>query len=448
VKSAFDVLSGLYQAAGDNDYIGEPVSQLQHALEAAALAQSACDDEELILAALLHDVGHLCFPDASSMGQVGVLDHEGLGADYLLSLGFSHRMVNLVGGHVSAKRYLVTTTPGYQQKLSEASQTTLGYQGGLMSAQEVAAFEAHPDRGAMLQLRAWDEAAKSGKSVPNFSHYSNMIVRLSGERRLTAEQLESFSRDGYLHLENQIPDVTTSRLSEIVFELERWPETPGKWMKYFEGGSKGKRLLCRIENFLDYESTLDALVNGPWMIGLISQLMAEPAVLFKEKINFKLPGAGGFAPHQDAPAFTSFGHDYHITLMLSFDASTPENGCLEVAKGSWKKQNLEMNPDKTLSDGIVADLNWQNVPTRAGDILLFGSYIPHRSGVNQTKSPRRALYATYNPRAGGVVRERYFTEKRRVFPPDVERVPGKDYGDSGIFNVGNPVATGEKSCEL
>lgn len=439
--SASRILKEIYNRAETAEYIGESLSQLDHALQSAALAEHG-QDEELVLAALLHDVGHICDTEAPSMGDVGVLEHEFLGAEFLTGLGFSKRVVELVAGHVDAKRYLVATQPLYEEKMSAASRTTLSYQGGKMNPEEVAKFEGKAHFRDVLKLRAWDEAAKGDVSVPDFSNYQFMIDDHVANQKLTEEEVDQFHQQGFLHLKDRFSSLFLERLRDTVGSLESLPETPQKWMKYFETGSNGERLLCRIENFLDYQSTLSSLVNGPLMTGWVSQLMGQEAVLFKEKINFKLPGAEGFKPHQDAPAFTTFGHSYHITLMLSFDASTARNGCLELVPGRWRKDILQMRADKTLSDDVSESLSWQTVPTEPGDILLFGSYLPHRSGANGSTSSRRALYATYNHAVEGDVRDQYFAEKRRVFPPDIERVEGHDYGDSGVFNVGNPVSSG------
>ena len=119
-------------------------------------------------------------------------------------------------------------------------------------------------------------------------------------------------------------------------DLAARPETPGKWMKYFEAPLHDPegRQLCRVENFLEYHAGFDRLLRGERILGILSELMGEPAVLFKEKINFKLPGGNGFLAHQDAPAFSSFGQHYHVTMSVSVDRSTPENGCLQVAPKS------------------------------------------------------------------------------------------------------------------
>jgi putative nucleotidyltransferase with HDIG domain len=445
VQAAIKILTNLFKLAAIADYVGEPVSQSEHALQAAALA-STSGDVELMLAALFHDVGHLCFPDAEQMDNVGTLEHEMLGAEYLTALGFSRRVTNLVAGHVDAKRYLVATNQVYSDKLSDASRQTLGFQGGAMSVVEAEKFKQNPNYNDLLKLRAWDEAAKvPGKNVLGFEHYWPIIEQHLDSQRLPGNQIELFHKQGFLQVTDVFTPAQIERLQGHAATLGLLPETPGKWMKYFETSANGDRLLCRVENFNQYDNVLGAFIDGPRFLGLVSQLMGEEACLFKEKINFKLPGATGFEPHQDAPAFTTFGHDYHITLMLSFDHSTEENGCLKVVPGEWPQQNLPFKPDLTIADETVEQMDWQSVPTKAGDILLFGSYLPHRSGPNVASTPRRALYATYNRAVDGDVRDLYFAEKRRVFPPDVERVAGKDYGDSGVFNVGNPVSTEDSS---
>jgi len=161
-ESIVEEVFSLYLRFGDEDYIGEPVSQVEHMSQAAALAEAEGYDEEVVLAAFFHDIGHLCAEDgqADSMDGMGNVDHEKLGADYLLARGFSKRLANLVQGHVIAKRYLTYKYPEYFNKLSAASKATLGFQGGVMSAEEAAAFEANPDAELIIRLRYWDDLAK------------------------------------------------------------------------------------------------------------------------------------------------------------------------------------------------------------------------------------------------------------------------------------------------
>jgi len=173
-------LFDLYQTRGHADYIGEPVSQLEHMWQAAALAEAAGADDEVVLAAFFHDLGHLCAVDADlpSMDGFGAINHEKLGADYLRARGFSARVARLVESHVQAKRYLTYKYPSYRQQLSEASQATLVFQGGVMSAAEAAAFEQDPDWDQLLQLRQWDEQAKvANQPVSSLDHLQDLALR-------------------------------------------------------------------------------------------------------------------------------------------------------------------------------------------------------------------------------------------------------------------------------
>jgi len=150
---------GLYEQHGTADYIGEAVSQLEHMSQAAQWAMAEGFDDEVVLAAFFHDIGHLCGGDAS-MGGYGVVSHERIGAEYLRRCGFGERMARLVQYHVEAKRYLTLRQAGYYQRLSEASRRTLEYQGGMMSEAEADAFERDPLFEVSLRMREWDEMAK------------------------------------------------------------------------------------------------------------------------------------------------------------------------------------------------------------------------------------------------------------------------------------------------
>lgn len=156
---------GLYEQYGTADYIGEPVSQIEHMSQAAQLAMAEGFDDEVVLAAFFHDIGHLCGQGGENMDGYGIVSHERLGADYLRRAGFSERMAKLVEYHVQAKRYLTFVQPDYYARLSEASRRTLVYQGGVMSAEEARAFEQDPLCAVSLRMRHWDEQAK-GVNVP------------------------------------------------------------------------------------------------------------------------------------------------------------------------------------------------------------------------------------------------------------------------------------------
>jgi len=130
--------------------------------QSAQLAIDAGYDDEVVLAAFFHDIGHICVQASAdeSMDGYGIKSHEKIGADFLRSKGFPERITKLVENHVQAKRYLTHKFPHYYESLSEASKKTLEFQGGVMSNEESRAFEQDPLFELSILLRKWDEEAK------------------------------------------------------------------------------------------------------------------------------------------------------------------------------------------------------------------------------------------------------------------------------------------------
>jgi 2-amino-1-hydroxyethylphosphonate dioxygenase (glycine-forming) len=174
-----DEIMGLYESHGGAEYAGEKVSQLEHMVQAAQLAEAQGFDEEVILAAFLHDIGHIseAAKGDNEMDGFGIKDHEELGAEFLREKGFSKKIARLVESHVEAKRYLTIKDPAYYAQLSEASKKTLEYQGGPMSEEEAAAFEQYPLFDLIIRMRKWDEEAKIEKQpLPDLRHYRQMML--------------------------------------------------------------------------------------------------------------------------------------------------------------------------------------------------------------------------------------------------------------------------------
>ena len=434
---SFVRLKALYDEQGDQDYIGEPVSQREHALQAAAHARASGAPEAAVLAALLHDVGHLQYPKQDSMAGFGTRAHEVLGAHFLASLGFSAKVSALVQRHVDAKRYQVARSETYRAGLSQASQQTLHFQGGAMTLAERQAFEADPHFELALRVRHWDELAKAPRAmVPEFEAYEAQIQADLNSTQLTGSQIAEFKRSGYLVIPQAFDaSFTALWLNELQAMIAS--QGPQRWMTYFEASGTGQQC-CRVEHFLEDAPRLQEVLAGNKMMGWVAQCLEAPGILFKEKINLKLAGGQGFAAHQDAPAFDLFGQSQHVTVMVSLETANERNGCLEVAQVEHCEEILPMNADRTLTDPVIESLTWQSIETAPGDIVIFSSFLPHRSGVNQSLQSRRAVYATYALASEGDHRAEYFRQKRALFPPDAEREAGRAY-DGGIFNVGNPI---------
>ena len=249
---------------------------------------------------------------------------------------------------------------------------------------------------------------------------------------LTPEQIETFRRDGFVFVPGLYSSEDIAEITDWTEELLGREEVPGKHMVYYEDDLKqaNHKVVQRIEYFTGYHQGFDRLFNQGRMIQAVSELLDEPAALFKEKINFKMPGGHGFKAHQDVQAGWNDYADFYITALVSIDPATLENGCLEVVAG-WHDRGLVGDEFTPLTDEQIAKMDFKPYPTKPGDAMFFDSFAPHRSGPNMTDEARRILYVTYNKAAQGDHRERYFADKRANFPPEVEREAGKTY----VFRV-------------
>lgn len=167
MKAAEEALR-LLAKRGAAAYCGEPVSQLEHALQCASFAVRAGSPPELVIAALLHDVGHLLPGDDETL-------HEVVGYEWLLRR-FGPGVAEPARCHVAAKRYLCFIEPEYLADLSPASVRSLAFQGGPFREEEARAFEALPHHSEAVLLRRWDDAAKvPGMKVPGLDEYRELL---------------------------------------------------------------------------------------------------------------------------------------------------------------------------------------------------------------------------------------------------------------------------------
>jgi [1-hydroxy-2-(trimethylamino)ethyl]phosphonate dioxygenase len=174
-----DEIIDLFHQRGDAAYHGEAVSQTEHALQSAALAERQGAADNLVIAALLHDVGHLLGGQDEDLAVKGVDGQHEAAAYAWLSKYFGPEVTEPVRLHVAAKRYLCAKNGTYLQGLSPASQLSLELQGGPMTPLERAQFETNPHYRDALRLRYWDDTAKIPKlEVPGLEHYRIRLERL------------------------------------------------------------------------------------------------------------------------------------------------------------------------------------------------------------------------------------------------------------------------------
>ncbi|KAJ6007752.1 hypothetical protein N7540_011728 [Penicillium herquei] len=269
--------------------------------------------------------------------------------------------------------------------------------------------------------------------------------------QLTPEQVASYHQNGYLFLrvnEHQLVDPTA--MKQWTEEIKAWPRVKGKWMPYDEINMNGERQLMRTERFIDFHPEYKELVCGEKLGEILKAVSGDDMLLFKDKINYKQPFGNGFQAHLDAPAYDHIGRIEHVTANVAIDAATIANGCLEVVPGSHKME-VEFDETNRIKQSWEDEHEWVTLPMEPGDMLIFGSHLAHRSAANKTDKSRASLYATFHSKSDGLdLRERYYKHRMENFPPEHERVQGKDYsagyktyGFAAPFTRMNQVAAGQ-----
>lgn len=246
---------------------------------------------------------------------------------------------------------------------------------------------------------------------------------------LTEEQIEFFHHNGHLVVRGAFSPAEAASFQRWAEEVAAMPELPGRQWVYHERSLKqeNQQLISRIERIQPFHAGFRQLAEA--LRAPVSQLLGEPAVLFKEKINFKMPGGDGFKPHQDSQAGWDKYADFFINVMVSIDAATIENGCLEIVAGHHRRGLFRSWEPLNAAD--MEGMEFVPVPCAPGDLIFFDCYAPHRSEPNLSDSIRRLYYVTYNKLSAGDWQAEYYADKHRNYPPDIERDPHKTY----VFRV-------------
>ncbi len=246
---------------------------------------------------------------------------------------------------------------------------------------------------------------------------------------ITEDDIQTFQNDGFLVLRGAFNAEEMAQIDGWTHELLALPEESGKHWVFHEQSLKGDGadLISRIENIAPFHAgygQLSQVLKEP-----IGRLLGEEAVLFKEKVNFKMAGGDGFKPHQDSQAGWDAYADFFISALVSIDEATEENGCLQMVAGHHKRGLFKSW--EPLTDEDMADMEFVLCPTGPGDIVFFDCYAPHASEPNLSDKIRRIYYATYNRLSDGNHMAHYYADKHKNYPPDIDRDPAKEY----VFRV-------------
>jgi len=251
---------------------------------------------------------------------------------------------------------------------------------------------------------------------------------LNERNTFTQSEMDDFERDGFVICRGLFSREEIQTMASWVDEIVAAPTVPGGMMPYYETSKLDptQKVLSRIEKFADHHEKLREFCYDQRVVERSKQLLKGEVVMFKEKINFKMPGGDGFAPHQDIQPGWSTYAQYFISVLITIDDSTVENGCLELSPGHHKNGMIgEMW--KPLTPEQLKGVEFTKHPSSPGDVFFFDCFVPHQSLPNLTSNQRRNMYLTFNSTTEGDHRQDYYSDKRKNFPPDHEREAGTEY---------------------
>jgi len=240
---------------------------------------------------------------------------------------------------------------------------------------------------------------------------------------LTPEQIETFRQRGYVVLKGFIAPADIGRIGAWLDRLASTPEESGSEARYYEKSPvTGQNMLVRVENFIGPEhAEASRLLLPDRARQALEQLLGEPAVLFKEKINYKLPGCRADKLHQDQSAGWNAYCDFFITMAVAVDENRLDNAALSFLNtGRYEKRLMtpEWQPLSQDDPPYQPEADYALIEADPGDVIFFDSYVPHGSPPNRGKRQRRNIYLTFNRRSAGDMRRRYYTDKWASYPPN------------------------------
>ena len=231
-------------------------------------------------------------------------------------------------------------------------------------------------------------------------------------RLMTVEQKMHYELNGWVRVPGVFSHEEIGSVSGWLNDIAKWPEDAKRWMHHYEVDEAGQKMLARSENIVPYHPGLAQLTMLGRIPMYVADAMGREVFLYKEKINYKLSGGGGYAAHQDAPAYKQV--HVHCTALLSVDASRRDNGCLEFVSGRHKEGLIGLTQDGIIDEEACKGMPFTACETEPGDLVIFSSYVPHRSRANTSGRPRRLLYLTYNAQEEGYLRDEYYRHKREA----------------------------------
>ncbi|WFU12853.1 phytanoyl-CoA dioxygenase family protein (plasmid) [Rhizobium sp. CB3090] len=239
---------------------------------------------------------------------------------------------------------------------------------------------------------------------------------------LTAAQKATWHKTGYVKLEEFFDQENRERLSTLVEDISRWDISDDKWLMWFEKTTDNRKIISKVENFLEFNAPLRDLMLADHRIkSIVESLLEEDARMLKELLIFKYPDSGGYRPHQDIYHVPHKLPDrmVHAIVAIGIDDSGPDNGGLFFSPANHKKGVFPMDAGGVIYPDIAETFAWEPVSWKAGDIFIFDDYAPHYSKPNKSENSRRVIYLVFQRAStGGPTRAEYNKLKRAYNPPE------------------------------
>ena len=248
---------------------------------------------------------------------------------------------------------------------------------------------------------------------------------------LSEQQIKDFHERGFIVLKGFFDADEVDMLSTWLDELSRKAPAEGSEAKYYEKSPiSNEDLLVRAEYLLgDHNPEISKLLLNETTLLCLEDLFGEPAVLFKEKANYKLPGCRPDKLHQDQAAGWNTYADFFISMAIVIDENTKDNAAISfMCSGNYEKSLMteEWKPLTMDDPPYQPEDEYVVLEAHPGDVVVFDSYVPHGSPANTSNSQRRNIYLTFNKASDGDLRQQYYDDKWKSYPPNQVSSARKD----------------------
>jgi len=240
---------------------------------------------------------------------------------------------------------------------------------------------------------------------------------------LSEEQKKEFNDKGFIVMKSFYNKEEIQIVSIWLDKLHNKVPMKGGEAKYYEKSiQKDENILVRIEHILGYHNPeISNLLLSQKTVDCLTDLFGEPPVLFKDKVNYKLPGCRADKLHQDQAAGWNAYGDSYISVGIAVDENRSENAALSFMKsGNYRKELMgeEWKPLTEDDPPYQPEDEYVLLEADPGDVIFFDSYVPHGSPANTSNRSRRNIFLTFNKQSDGDMRERYYTDKWAIYPPN------------------------------